>query len=576
MASITGKTHLFFVTSPRSPFNMKDEINVLINNYEGKQWRANTEIQASFYRDIVDSDFYRGKLTPEEVIETEDKKVAFHGRDRITRAPKSLGIVNLDPIELTSAGNEYIYGKRPSEAFTRQLLKFQFPSPFHIDKEDNYAIKPYLELFRLINDLYGITKDEIAAFATHMINYNQYDAVKNKIANFRKKISNIDRTKTNYNRVFDEVFNEEIINTYESKISEGDINIRENPEAIQGLNTFLYTKKRNHKDYADAAIRYLRETKLVTLKSSRSTKLITPEEKIGEVKFILKSVSREPVHINDKDKYKEYLFDSSLPKLLTDDQEKLKENIIDISDEYKEEDLSAYSINELKDVKEAIIQEKIEKNINKEIRLLRSYELYDDIKGMYKDILSKDVIDRPLMFEWNTWRAFNMLNDGEIMGNFRIDDTGKPLSTAPGKTADITCKYEDFDILLEVTLSSGATQWKMEGEPVPRHVGNHQKEVKKDTYCLFIAPNINEATIAHFYLLHQQEISYYGGKAKIIPISLDDLSSLLDIANEADKKPNRNSIHKFIYTASELALEAGNEKEWYDNVKKLASNWLDL
>ena len=60
------------------------------------------------------------------------KDPALSARDRITRAPKALGFVNLESeIELTPAGYELVYGEMPSEALLRQLMKFQLPSPYH-------------------------------------------------------------------------------------------------------------------------------------------------------------------------------------------------------------------------------------------------------------------------------------------------------------------------------------------------------------------------------------------------------------------------------------------------------------
>jgi len=38
MANITNKRNIFFVTSPRTPFKMRDEIKLLIDNFQGKKW----------------------------------------------------------------------------------------------------------------------------------------------------------------------------------------------------------------------------------------------------------------------------------------------------------------------------------------------------------------------------------------------------------------------------------------------------------------------------------------------------------------------------------------------------------
>jgi len=66
---------------------------------------------------------------------------------------------------LTQAGKLLLSGVRLDETFTRQLLKFQLPSPYHTQSTAlEFAVKPYLELIRLIYDLGSISKTEIALF----------------------------------------------------------------------------------------------------------------------------------------------------------------------------------------------------------------------------------------------------------------------------------------------------------------------------------------------------------------------------------------------------------------------------
>ena len=120
MARIDNKL-LFFTTSPRTPAKMIPEIQLLHENFSGLSWNKSTQEQ--FIDKLAQSDFFEGKGSPT------DK--AFSARDRINRAPKALGFINLKPhIELTEAGIAFVYGKRPQEIFLRQLLKFQLPSPY--------------------------------------------------------------------------------------------------------------------------------------------------------------------------------------------------------------------------------------------------------------------------------------------------------------------------------------------------------------------------------------------------------------------------------------------------------------
>ena len=564
MASITGKTHLFFVTSPRSPSKMRDEIKVLVENFSGQTWDRNRQLQVDFYKRLADEPFFTGTLIGE---------LDFKARDRITRAPKALGLVNLSPkIELTDAGHAYVYGNRPGEIFARQLLKCQMPSPFHVDKGNTFFVRPYLELLRLANDLETISKDEIAAFVTQLVHINKYDEVRHKIKQFRAGVAQLDRSRTNYNRYFDKVFSEQIVTIYTEQIDSGNIQLRESRKATTPR--FIRTKKNNHKDYADAAIRYLRETELVSLQNGRSNKIFIPKAKKAEVTFILETVPREPVYINDANRYKSYLFDATLPALYTDDHKKLVEAILDLSSRYSRDQLGQLTLDMLKDIKESLIQEQLEASLVEQINQLQLYAEYDDIAATYKEITKRQVFDAPLMMEWNTWRAFVMLDDGEVIGNFRLDHTGVPLSTAPGNNPDILCQYVDFDVLVEVTLSSGRRQYEMEGEPVARHLGEHQKQQEKDAFCIFIAPKLNPATLSHFYMLHQYEVAYYGGKARIIPLSLSDFQMMLKQAYQREEKPTATTIKQFVEQASQLAVAASNEEEWYTHIQDLVFNWV--
>ena len=79
----------------------------------------------------------------------------------------------------------FLYSSRPNEIFTRQILKFQLPSPFHTDKANNYYVKPYLEILRLIYDLGNLSKDEIKMFGLLLNDYRKYDSILNSIKSFR-------------------------------------------------------------------------------------------------------------------------------------------------------------------------------------------------------------------------------------------------------------------------------------------------------------------------------------------------------------------------------------------------------
>lgn len=84
----------------------------------------------------------------------------------------------------------------------------------------------------------------------------------------------------------------------------------------------------------------------------------------------------------------------------------------------------------------------------------------------FDDIEQKNVLDIPLMLEWNTWRAMTMLDGGTIKANLKFDDNGIPMSTAQGNMADIYYDYEEYGLTVEVTTAGGQKQYEMESEPV--------------------------------------------------------------------------------------------------------------
>ncbi len=573
MASLTGKTHLFFTTSPRSPHKMKEEINLLTTEFSGKNWRGNANLQTNFFRKLIAADFYEGSRKPNFEQES-DEKLAFAARDRITRAPKALGFVSLNPIYLTEAGRAYLAGPRPAEAFTRQLLKFQFPSPYHIDKGKTYQVKPYLELLRLTYELDGISKDEIAAFVTQLVDYEKYEQVKEKIVKFRRGVKRLDHGKINYSRYFDKNFSQEMGSVYAHEIAKKQYKTRESTE--RSLDKFLSTKKRNHRDYADAAIRYLRETKLVTLRSSRSQHIYIPPDKLNEVEFILENTARNPVFVTSKVKYQEYLFDASIPTLLSDDKAALVNDLVTLPGAPGVDDLWAADLNSLKEIKDKLILKSRKRMLEQQVQSLQSYAEFQDIMKTYQAIVEGNTIDGPIWMEWNTWRAFTMLNDGEIIGNFRLDDAGMPLSTASGNQADIIGSYLDFDLTIEVTLSTGATQFKMESDSVPRHFAKHKQNSGKETYTIFIAKSLNKDTITYFYSLHGISLAGYGGRARIIPLSLEDFKAMLKHANQKPTKPTAKELKNFVACISKLASSASDEFDWYKKIQLLTPSWTDV
>ncbi|WP_318662879.1 AlwI family type II restriction endonuclease [Treponema sp.] len=558
MAKSIDSKVLFITTSPRTPEKMIPEIDLLSKNFEGKKW--NTETQIAFMELLRNENFFNG---------SGNNDPAFSARDRINRAPKALGFILLEPtIKLTESGKTLISAKRKEEVFLRQLLKFQIPSPYHTpsEKAADFYVKPYLEILRLIYTL-GILKfDELMIFGLQLTDYREFDNIVKKIEKFR-----IDREKTSkkYREFKYYAQMNELQEIYSSELAKGETSTRESN--IATAKKFLQTKASNMHDYADACIRYLRATGLVSISHiGRSLSILTEKKK--DVEFILNNISREPVFIDDKAKYLDYLGNSELPKLLTDNKDSLLQKIKE--ENPTEQIQESVTIHELKEKLDDLIITKREKLIQSQIAEIKDYKKYDDIQTTFTQIEENDIYDPSLILEWNVWRGMTMLDGGNIKANLKFDDFGNPMSTAQGNMADIVCDYETFGLTVEVTMASGQKQYEMEGEPVSRHLAKFKKETGKEAYCLFVAPTINESCIAHFYGLHNLNISYYGGKSVIVPLPLNVFKKMLEDSFKASYIPNPEQVKSFFEYSRTVASTSHSEQEWYNKVVEKALNWL--
>ncbi len=550
---------LFLTTSPRTPEKMIPEIDLLIEHFNGQVWNPAT--QREFMGVLRNEDFYNGEGANDP---------AFSARDRINRAPKSLGFVLLEPtLQLTPAGQKLLTSRRTDEVFLRQMLKFQVPSPYHkpTDKAAEFRVKPYLEMLRLVRKMGTLKFDELQMFGMQLTDYHDFDKIVRKIEKFRvekaKHVGSYRTFKTEY-------LNNELKKIYRERILRGETKTRESNDA--SLAKFLKTQSSNMRDYADACFRYLRITGLVNVSHVGKSLSIVPERQ-ADVDYILKHVEREPVFVDDLAAYTAYLGNAALPKLLTDNRPMLVKKI---SEEFPNVEIATKAtLDELKDQLADLLEQRKEESITEQVAEIKDYRQYDEIQKTYEQIESNELYDAPLMLEWNTWRAMTMLDGGEIRANLNFDDFGKPLSTAAGNMSDIVCDYGDYMVCVEVTMASGQKQYEMEGEPVTRHLGKLKKSSGKPCYCLFVAPTINDACVSHFFTLHHLNLVMYGGKSTIIPLPLQIFRKMVEDSYKASYTPNPDHVRRFFEASNEYAKNCKSEMDWYENIKEKALHWLE-
>ena len=538
---------------------MIPEIELLNTHFAGQKW--NTETQLAFMELLKEENFFNGEGANDP---------AFSARDRINRAPKSLGFVVLSPvISLTPAGLELVNSRRKDEIFLRQLLKFQVPSPFHKPSANSadFWVKPYLELFRLVRHFGSLKFDEVMIFGLQLVDYREFDTIVEKINQFRVAKA---QNEGNYKKFRAEYLDAELQQIYSTDIASGNTKTRQTKD--DSIAKFLKTKASNMRDYADACVRYLRATGLVNISHIGKSVSIVPE-KIQEVDYFLEHTNREPQFIDNEKQYVSYLGNAETPALLTDNRELLEQKIKAEFPNIKI--LKKATLQSLKDIFADELEKRKEEIITEQVKAIKDYRLFDDINSTFDQILANSLYDNPLMLEWNTWRAMTMLDGGNIKANLKFDDFGIPMSTAQGNMADIVCDYEDFDLTVEVTMQGGQRQYETEGEPVTRHLAKVKRETNKPAYCLFIAPNINEACVAHFYALHKMNISYYGGTSTIVPLPLTVFLKMVEDSHKASYVPEPRHVQRFFERSNELANSTDNEKDWYNGITTEALNWLN-
>ncbi|MBI3909602.1 MAG: AlwI family type II restriction endonuclease [Armatimonadetes bacterium] len=186
MAGAQSRTHTWSVpTSPRSPEKLPDEL-ALLSRFEGQLWNEDT--QTRFARALAEAEFFEGSVSATEPD--------FSARDRVNRAPKTFGFVRIQrgtPLEITPAGRELIGRRNVDDLLLRQLLKWQYPSANHggRDYRELFCIRPFLEVLRLVRDLGGLTKTELAIFAVPLIRYEDYEDVTASIRAYRAALSRV-------------------------------------------------------------------------------------------------------------------------------------------------------------------------------------------------------------------------------------------------------------------------------------------------------------------------------------------------------------------------------------------------
>lgn len=291
-------------------------------------------------------------------------------------------------------------------------------------------------------------------------------------------------------------------------------------------------------DYADANFRYLKATGLVQSKG-RGISLV-PEKHV----FIERLTAETCVPESDRDYFITLCEGATLP---TDHRDSALVVLDDLLQQLRLRsipfDVAGKPTDTPADIE--IIRHQIEvllAEANEEAYAAQQAEVWEEIAD-YMDLISNrrnrktlangeeievPKSEAPAYFEWVLWRAFlainSLVNKPYQARRFKIDQDFLPVGTAPGNGPDLIFEFDDFVLVVEVTLTANSRQEAAEGEPVRRHVADlvafYQEQSGKPVYGLFIANRIDSNTAETFRIGIWYTNTDEKMRLDIIPITL--------------------------------------------------------
>lgn len=269
-------------------------------------------------------------------------------------------------------------------------------------------------------------------------------------------------------------------------------------------------------DYADTNLRYLKATGLVQSKG-RGLSLV-PEKYV----FVEKLIQDTRIPDSDRTYFITLCSGAALP---TDNKDSalavLDDLLLQLNKRGIPFDTTDKPTNTAADI--AIIRHQIEEILserNEEEYATQQASEWEEIAAYMELIISRrgkktltngdEIVvpqaEAPAYFEWVLWRAFlainSLTNKPYEARRFKIDQDFLPVGTAPGNGPDLIFEFDDFVIVVEVTLTDNSRQEAAEGEPVRRHVADlvshYETQSGKPVYGLFIANRIDSNTAETF------------------------------------------------------------------------------
>ncbi len=463
--------------------------------------------------------------------------------------PNGINLINADTIPAQQ------------ECFLRALAAYRIPSVF----EPRYKVKQFSPLRHILEILKNLENKEVEpvikfwemAVLQLTTPENGYENITNNILKYREE-----RKKSANKKRFDQEMR--------LKATSGNI-----------------TRARTLKDYADLNIRYLKATGL--FQSSGRGITILPEKRI----LVEKLLEDEFTVYDDNTYIKEIWTGATLP---TDNREtaqtvikSLVGNIKKFGEKIALPKLEDKTPQELSNIRYDIEGQlsRIKENEFADKQIINWEEILCYMLALEKpgkkisfqdEVISIPRGEAPAYFEWILWRAFlainSLTNKPWEARRFKIDQDFLPVAPAPGRGPDLIFEFEDYVLVVEVTLTSSSRQEAVEGEPVRRHVAEiaeQHENTGKRVYGLFIALNIDSNTAETFKSGNWYKPDDSKLPLQIIPLRLDDFSKLFEAGFKAGGL-TPNKIRELITECR--ALSNYDAPEWKSQINNQVKRFI--
>lgn len=432
------------------------------------------------------------------------------------------------------------------------------------NRKSSFTVDSYFEFYNALK-LYRNKRDSKSLESLYEV-ITAHKSILNKAFGFNKSIFNF-KNKAKFNQ----------------KDFEKDNKDNELIYCDDSIFNFVFVKSFNLSKHYDS----IREYSNTTRKLLESSGIISTTNKtISLVNFelfnnveIKNSIYNDIFCESNEEIYNQYINDyfikeNSLMNILGLKKDLVQNNIQNLKDKYDLDNIGDLQTR-LKDERDKEFKIFIEKKFPRDT-IFSILEMFSDRKNdsKIKSKVTKDT-DVPTIFEYvvgiawyylSTDKSYNLIDSF----NLALSADFLPIGHAPGGDGDIIIKYNDLDLMLEVTLMNKGAQKRGEWEPVLRHAANLSIESDKKTLSLFIADELDSNTINIWRAISNVPLEYSKkqGIYTTSPVIIMPMQIIDMIKINGNKKFNSGKFFNDI-TNSYKNKNNNFDTDWY---RKIISN----